>query len=467
MKCVMGKILSPKNSFFRMLIEDEKIIALDNEKNAPQNAEVIELGTDEMLLPPLADCHTHFFQTGIYLGALALSDISTKTELLSLLRWTPSDRYRIGEIVWAYAFDPQDEMPSAEELQSVAPNVPIFLRRADGHSCSLSSSAMKMLPQKMRNESGIFSGKAQELVVEHFLKSLDKNTLIEAAFRVAEYAKNAGASLVHALVPFVEWAKILIEIADELPIDIEIFIESTDVEQVKSLGLRQIGGCLLLDGSFGSHTAAISKPYSDDPQNSGILYFSDDELQYFFKSAFDNDLSVAMHSIGDRAIEQFLNIAERISGGKILHRWRIEHSELISPQQIERAAKLGLTLSVQPAFEARWGGPNKLYSQRLGDRWRNTNPLKSEIEAEILLLGGSDSYITPIDPIAGIFAAMHHPNTSQKLGFSDALAMFSKNAGIWSGKDFGEFKIGASAKGLIINGNFDGDVLPQWKDFNV
>ena len=464
MKCVMGKIISSGNEYDRMLVDDGKIIALDNEKTAPQDAEVIELAKNQVLIPPLADCHTHFFQTGIYLGALDLSKISTKSELFSFLRWATLNEYRIGEVVWAFGFDPLDNMPTADELQSLAPDVPIFLRRIDGHSCSLSSAAMKMLPAEFKNlpEDGIFSGEQQEKVVEYFLKKLDERTLIDAAFRVAEYAKSAGAFVVHSLVPFVEWAELLLKIEEKLPVKLEIFVETTDVERVKSLGLNQIGGCILLDGSFGSHTAAVSLPYDDEPQKNGVLYFTDDKLKKFFQAALKNDIAVAMHAIGDRAIEQYLRVAEYVAGENSLRRWRIEHSELISPEQIDRAANLGLNLSVQPAFENRWGGSDGLYAKRLGERWRRTNPFRREVDSGILLLGGSDSYITPIDPVSGIFYAMHHPNERQRLNFKKSLEMFSKNVGIWMEKNFGEFKIGKIAEGVIVDGGFDGESPPEF-----
>lgn len=459
-KCIIGNIVTADGQYSRMLVDDGYIVALDNERTAPDGSKIIELGSENMLLPPLADCHTHFFQTGLYLGALDLTDVPNKTALLSILRWTPLDKYRIDETVWCWGFDPADAMPSAEELQSIAPNVPIFLRRADGHSCSLSTAAQKMLPEKLRNESGIYTAEPQERIVKHFLQGLSDSELISAAERVSSFARNAGAFTVHTLVPFVRWAELLIRIVPKLPIDVEIFVETTDVNAVKSLGLHQIGGCLLLDGSLGSRTAALSEPYNDKPDENGLLYYSDAQLAEFFESALENDLAVAMHAIGDRAIEQFLRIAECVSSGETLFRWRIEHAELITREQIERASRLGLTLSVQPAFEARWGGINKLYAKRLGERWRTTNRFKSMLNAGILLLGGSDAYVTPIDPIGGICAAMNHPNEQQRLTLNEALAMFSKNPKIWA--NYGKtkeqittaFAIGQKAVGIVVSDSF-------------
>jgi len=458
MKAIFGKIFHNGGNFSRLLIDDDKIIALDNDRTAPDGAEILDFG-DKLILPPLVDSHTHFFQTGLYLGALDVSHISTKDGLLSFIRGSTLDNFRIGEVVWISGFDPIDEMPNSAELESVAPNIPIFLRRVDGHSCSLSKSAQKMIPDDMRNQSGIYTGIMQEKVVDYFLRLVDEDELILAANRVAESAVKVGAMRIHSLVPYIEWAEILMKIQKDLPIETEIFVESTDVESVAELDLKQIGGCILLDGSFGSHTAAITEPYADAPNNSGILYFTDEKLLSFFQSARDKNLAVAMHAIGDRAIEQYIRCAEKVADGEQLKRWRIEHAELINRNQIERARKLGLTLSVQPAFEKFWGGPDKMYAKRLGKRWMMTNHFRDEIDAGILLLGGSDSYITPIDPVSGIFDAMNHPNKSQRLTQNEAISLFTENPLKWkynkSEIDISEmYRVNGELKFIVLDGDF-------------
>ncbi len=379
---------------------------------------------------------------------------------MSVLRWTPLERHSVGDVVWAWGYDPIDRMPFAHELDAVAPGVPIFLRRVDGHTCSLSAGALKMLPQKLRRESGVYTGALGERVVEFFLRSVPKDALISAARRVALEAANAGVKTVHALVPFADWAEVLLNIAGDLPVRVVVFVESTDVEEVSSLGLKQIGGCLLLDGSLGSRTAALSFPYADAPESRGALYMSDDELERFFAAALSSGLAVAMHAIGDRAVEQYIRVAERVSGGGDLARWRIEHAELITPSQLERAARLGLVLSVQPAFELRWGGPDGMYARRLGERWRQTNPFATALKAGVALIGGSDAYVTPIDPVAGIFAAMHHPNPAHRLSLREALALFSAAPAAWAGEEE-PMSPGSRAEGVVIEGDFDGEEPPR------
>ncbi len=454
MKVVFGKIFSPEKRYSRMIIEDGRIIALDNERSAPENAEILHIPDNKCLLPPLVDCHVHFFQTGLYMKALNLSNISAKSELLSTLRREPLDKYRIGELVVAYGFDPIDEMPNAFELQSASPDIPIFLLRADGHSVSLSPEAMAMLPDHLRTGDGIYRGGSVKAVVEFFLASIPEYELVDAANRVSLAAFNAGALTVHALVPFIHWAELLLRIAPQLPVRLEIFLETMNVDAAEALGLSQIGGCIMLDGSFGSHTAALIEPYSDDSANRGCLYLSDDDIEKFMSRALSRNIAIAMHAIGDRAIEQYLRIAEKVAGGNILKRWRIEHCELVHPWQLEKISQLGITLSVQPKFENIWGGPQNLYAQRLGERWKSTNPFRTELEMGIRLLGGSDAYITPINPVDSIVSAMNHPNQEQKIGFFEAMQLFSSNVHEWSGNEGSEFKLGEEFCGVLVDGDF-------------
>jgi hypothetical protein len=109
-------------------------------------------------------------------------------------------------------------------------------------------------------------------------------------------------------------------------------------------------------------------------------------------------------------------------------RHRIEHAELLNPDQIRRIAGLGLVLGVQPAFEAAWGGPGRMYQSRLGSRWLATNPYRELLAAGVVLAGGSDAPITPVDPIAGIRAAVNHPVAQHRVRELDACRMFTDRA---------------------------------------
>ena len=107
-------------------------------------------------------------------------------------------------------------------------------------------------------------------------------------------------------------------------------------------------------------------------------------------------------------------------------RHRIEHAELLAPALIGRNwPGSALSSASSPRSRRRWGGPDRMYSRRLGERWRRTNPFRCLLDSGVALAGGSDAPITPIDPVAGIRAAINHPNPDQRVTGLEALAMFT------------------------------------------
>jgi hypothetical protein len=129
-------------------------------------------------------------------------------------------------------------------------------------------------------------------------------------------------------------------------------------------------------------------------------------------------------------VEQVVRCHEQLaeSGSANLLRHRVEHAELLSDFLIGRIARLGLVLGVQPAFEMEWGGPDRMYALRLGERWRSTNPYRRLLDSSVRLAGGSDAPITPIDPVAGVRAAIERPNPGEAITGEEALAMFTSTA---------------------------------------
>jgi predicted amidohydrolase YtcJ len=177
----------------------------------------------------------------------------------------------------------------------------------------------------------------------------------------------------------------------------------------------------------------MSRPY-EDGSGSGVLYRADDELAEFFHNAHLAGLQAAVHAIGDEAIEQALRVWERVyrtlDSRQRRHfrarRHRIEHFELPSGEQIERAAALGLAISVQPAFDAEWGHPGGLYEQRLGRRRAaGMNPIVTLMMRGLEVGAGSDSPITSLDPMYGLWALETHHDPSQRLSREEGVRMFT------------------------------------------
>jgi predicted amidohydrolase YtcJ len=202
-----------------------------------------------------------------------------------------------------------------------------------------------------------------------------------------------------------------------------------DVDMVVTLGLPRIGGCILLDGDVGPHTAALSEPYADDPACYGTLYYTQEEVNAFVLKAHKAGLQVAMHAVGDGAVEQALDAysAALTAHPRHDHRHRIEHCEIIREEQIERARRLGVALAIQPPFNHYW--PHTSYYSSLGEEraWK-ADPVRSLMRPGLLVAGGSDSTVTPLGPLIGVHAAVGHSNPAERIGVREALELYTINA---------------------------------------
>jgi len=223
--------------------------------------------------------------------------------------------------------------------------------------------------------------------------------------------------------------EVLLRHRSRLPLEAFIVVGSTDLARVLDLGIGSVGGDLPADGSIGARTAALAYPYADR-SDAGSTYYADDVLTAFFHEGHIAGLQVGIHAIGDRAIDQTLTAWERVyralDSRERRHfrarRHRIEHFEMAGPQAIERAAVLGLAISVQPAFDATWGGASGLYERALGpERAGGMNPFRTMLERGLAVGAGSDSPVTALAPWAAVAAMERHHDPAQRLDRDTAL----------------------------------------------
>jgi predicted amidohydrolase YtcJ len=154
----------------------------------------------------------------------------------------------------------------------------------------------------------------------------------------------------------------------------------------------------------------------------------------FFHAGHLAGLQVAVHAIGDAAIEQVVRAWERVyasldSRGRRhfrARRHRVEHFELVDGRAIERAAAIGLAISVQPAFDAEWGHPGGLYELALGEgRAARMNPFRSIVGRGMEVGAGSDSPVTPLDPLVGIAALQDHHDPTEAMSHDEAIRLYT------------------------------------------
>ena len=406
---------------------------------------VFELG-GRCMVPGFYDSHTHFVQTGLGKLGVDFGRTSSHEQMLEQIR-EKTRTLQPKELLLGAGLDElklrEKRYPPLEELDKVTPDRPVWINRVDSHSCMVNSVFLTLLDMDAisggvdRDSGGQVTGvlrqdanfKAKKVATDMIPAEKRKEALKIAA----DAAVRRGVTTINAMEGGELFndkdAEALLKYQDSVAIDLVLFWQTTRVETVLEHGLKRLGGCIALDGSFGSRTAALLEPYSDDPSTRGVLYFSDQKLENLVASAHKEGLQITFHAIGDRAIEQVITVYEKVQKHHPREgaRHRIEHFELPTPDHIERAARLGLICSVQPAFEYFWGGSG-MYGIRMGEeRARRTNPFRSILDAGVILLGGSDSDVTPIDPLIGIQGAVTHSTPEHRITAQEALEMFTIN----------------------------------------
>jgi predicted amidohydrolase YtcJ len=416
-------------TFDWLLVEDGRVAGSGNRDDEPSADRSVDLNGGA-LIPAFCDAHVHLPATGLYAGGMDFRGEHSADAILAAF-----DRHAQGggAVMFGGNFeDPLDHPLTRHDLDRVVVGRPAMLARADMHSCIVSSALLEQfdltdIEGVDRDEAGEPTGYLREQAAcgawNWFDASLPREEQIAAIRAAARLAYSKGVATVHEMF-VVEWRgwpsyDVFTDAIEGLALNVVTYLGTDEVDKVKSLGMRQIGGDYFLDGSFGSHTAWLTEPFASPPPEgsppNGIKYRDDDDLFEYFLASHRAGLQVGVHAIGDAAIEQGIATWERVSDEEGLdsvkaRRHRIEHFECASDEHIRRAAKLGLKGSVQPAFDHYWGGERGLYADRIGwGRAASMNRFKSMAEAGIDLGAGSDSTVTPLDPFLQMQSLrLHH-----------------------------------------------------------
>lgn len=439
---------------------------------AGENAVIHDL-QGRTVVPAFVDSHVHFVQTGLNALAIKLHRCKTIEEVLDTIK--NADKPKKG-IIRAVGFDEsnlrENRYPTMEELDAIVENQPLWICRIDSHSSVVNSRAFKDLnlpnatagieKNQEGKPTGVLRQKANSLARKHALEHTSMEERVKAIKEAEKLALVKGVTLVNALEGgelFHDMdADFLLQYKNQLRIETEVFYQTTDVEKVLKKGLKRIGGCVILDGSIGSRTAAISEVYEDDPSTNGVLYFDNETLKDFVLEAHKNGLQVTVHALGNRAIQQIIDVYKyclQVYPRKD-HRHRIEHFELATEAQVKEAAAMGLVVSMQPAFEYFWGGEEGMYRDRLGEvRGKKTTPLGLVVKHGGIAIGGSDSDVTEIDPLLGIQSAVTHENQENRISPYDALKMFTIHGayGVFQEDRRGSIKEGKIADFVVLEEN--------------
>ncbi|HEU4785999.1 MAG TPA: amidohydrolase, partial [Gemmatimonadaceae bacterium] len=430
------------------------------------------------------DSHVHFLDGGFGLASVQLRDAKTPQEFA---RRIAEYAKTIPAGTWITNGDWDHEqwggaLPTREWIDSVTPDNPVWVNRLDGHMALANTAALRAagvtsataapaggtIVHDARGEpTGILKDNAQSLIerVMPARTPAQEDRALEAAMH---YVAANGVTSVHNMGSWGDLAvferahaagHLITRIYAAVPLSTWERLRDTVRARGRGDAWLSIGGLKgFVDGSLGSHTAAMLEPFTDAPADTGLFVNAPEDLYRWTSGADKAGLNVIVHAIGDRAIRTQLDIYERVAreDGPRDRRFRIEHAQHIAPADIPRFAKLGVIASMQPYHaidDGRWA--EKVIGH---ERGKGTYAFKSLLDAGTRLAFGSDWFVAPATPLEGIYAAVTrrtldgaNPNgwyPEQKIGVEDALRAYTSGAAYAS---FDEREKGVLAAGKLAD----------------
>jgi predicted amidohydrolase YtcJ len=458
-------------------IHDGKIIAVGFNKEVREyisnKTRVID-AKNRTIVPGFVDCHVHMTGFGQFLQTLDLRNVDSIKEILRKLQEyaqkNPEKSWILGGR-WDQEKLAEKRYPTRWDLDAAVANKPVFLIRVCGHIGVVNSMALQLaditrettvdggrmdLDETTGEPIGILRENALELVWKAIPKPSLKE-LEEACTSACEKAVEAGLTCVHWIVGSADEIRIIQKLCsdEKLPLRVYLGIPVELLDEMVKLGLLtgfgndmvKIGFVkVFADGSLGGRTAALREPYSDKPETTGMIVYTQRKLNKLVLKAHRAGLQLGVHAIGDRAIEAVLKAFRRAlkEHPRQDHRHRVEHCSVLNPRLIRSMKRLGLVASVQPHFVV----SDFWVVDRVGkDRARWVYPFKTLMQEGLIVASGSDCPVEPIDPLLGIWAIVARKTVAEdSLTMEEALKTYTLNAAYAS---FDEDK-----KGVIKAGKF-------------
>ncbi len=405
---------------------------------ATQHSEIIDL-RGKTVLPGFIDAHIHLLSYAYRAHHIDAGASTSEDEVATLVRQraaqTPPGQWILGG-QWDKNIWPGQQFPTRAALDAAAPDHPVVLWSKDGHLLWVNSLALQragitaQTPDPangaiLRDGSGEPTGILQEEsatgLVYRVIEAPDPALTRSLVQRALTQLQRSGITTIHDIEG--RDALLLFQrLRDEgaLGVRVQMILPRHVLPQLRALGLRagfgddllSIGGIkIFADGTLGSQTAAMLESFEGNPTNFGILTLPEQELKETVSSAAETGLSIAIHAIGDRAarialdgIEQAQRLlADRGSNTSTRHlRYRLEHVQLIAPEDLERMRRLGVIASVQPFHAV---ADRDIAERYWGKRYRRAYAYHTMQQMGIPLALGSDAPVETFDPLHILYAA--------------------------------------------------------------
>ncbi|MFW6175407.1 MAG: amidohydrolase [Acidobacteriota bacterium] len=456
-----------------LVVEDGRIAFLGPDAEAtaraPEGARIVDLG-GRTVTPGLIDAHSHLAGLGAALAQVDLVGTGSYAEVVELVREAAAEAPE-GTWIRGRGWDQNDwaetAFPTHHALSEAVPDHPVWLTRIDGHAALVNRRAMELLEIGPGTEdppggrflrdaegrpAGVLIDRAMEAVAGR-IPDPGPEERRRRLRRAAEHAVALGLTTVTDMG--VDQATIddyrALRDAGELPLRAALFLTDDDplLERWFARGpevgpehrVLVRGVKMYADGALGSRGAALVEPYSDDPSNLGLLITGEERIRDVAARALEAGFQLGIHAIGDRGNLVVLDGLEAAFGGEPRPgaRFRLEHAQIMRPQDVDRAARLGVVFSHQPTHatsDMPWA-PDRVGQARLDGAyaWRRA------LQAGGRLALGSDFPVESADPRLGLYAAVTRQDLEgdppggwlpdQRLTRAEALRGFTLDAA-WS-----------------------------------
>lgn len=453
------------------------------------------------VFPGFGDSHLHLYAYCQNRSTVGLEDAKSLEDLIRIMK-EKADVTEKGKWIKGTGFDqtkfPENRIPTRQDLDRISTEHPVVVRRCCLHIIAANSLAIEMAGLNLNYENGtdviqgeerkeltekgerigligrgedgligrdedgslngIFREKAtaifDDIIPNPLADPEEKKKIMQSTFRDMV---SKGLTAVHTYAAKIwNYEEDLntyreLERNDELPLRVVVSLdelfepEKNPPDKDPNHKVRYGSYKLFTDGSLGARTAALTGPYHDDPEQSGVSVDVGRLTEEVIK-AFRSRLQPAIHAIGDKALDLTMDAIEAASMNGIPAEStpvRIIHAQIVRPDQLERLKKLPVILDVQPVFlctDLHW------IEDRLGrDRIRHAYLWKSMMDAGLILAGGSDCPVESYDPAMGIYAAVTRQDPEgfppegwqpeERLSVYDAVSLFSKNIAFTTGQE--------------------------------
>ncbi|MCK1814993.1 amidohydrolase [Streptomyces sp. XM4011] len=456
-----GEVHSPADPFATaMAVEGDRVAWVGSEGAADSLAatadEVVDLD-GALVTPAFTDAHVHTTATGLALTGLDLTGSATPAEALERIRAYAAGR-PAGAALLGHGWDasgwPGGRPPTRAELDEAAGHRPLYLSRVDAHSALATTALLDLVPGVTAltgyRADGPLTGDAHHAVRHAADDALTDAQRADAQRATLRRAAALGIGTLHECAgPDISseddfTALLALAAAEPGPRVVgywgELVTGAKDAARVRDLGAAGAGGDLFADGSLGSHTAHLHAPYHD-ADHTGTAHLDARTIAAHVAACTEAGLQAGFHAIGDAALtsvtEGVRAAAEQVGLTRVRAlRHRVEHAMLLTGEHVAAFAELALTASVQPAFDAAWGGEEGMYAQRLGaERARTLNPYAALLRAGVPLALGSDAPVTPLDPWGTLRAAAFHRTPEHRVSVRAAFAAHTRGGWRAIGRD--------------------------------